>query len=311
MSTVLRNAFGEILIEMAGDRDDFVLCVADSGSGTGTKPFADRFPERTFNFGIAEANMVSAAAGIASFGIIPVVNTYGVFATSRVADQVRNSVCYPRFNVKIVASHVGLDAGADGASHMSVEDMAIMRAIPEIIVLVPADRRELASMVRFMLDYDGPVYMRTTRASVPDVHAESYQYSHPEHTLLREGDDVTLAACGVMVQQALAAAELLSQRGISAEVINASTIKPLNSEVLFRSARKTGRVVTLEDHNVIGGLYGAVCEAICRTAPVPVVPIGIPDRFGVVGTVDEIYAAMEMTPPHIEATVRNLVQGRT
>jgi transketolase len=309
MSAVLRNALGEILIELAGERDDFVLCVADSGSGTGTKPFADRFPDRTFNFGIAEANMVGAAAGIASFGLIPIVSTYGIFATSRVADQVRNSVCYKRFNVKIVASHVGLDAGADGASHMSVEDMAIMRAIPEMIVLVPADRAELASMVRFMLDYDGPVYMRTTRASVPDVHDGSHRYRHPEHTLLREGKDVTLAACGVMVQRALEAADILSRQGVSAEVINASTIKPLRSETLFASARKTGRVVTLEDHNVIGGLFGAVCEALARTAPVPVVPVGIPDRFGIVGTVEEIYAAMKMDPPSVADAALSLARG--
>jgi len=309
MSAILRNAFGEVLVELAQERDDFVLCVADSGSGTGTKLFADQYPDRTFNFGIAEANMVGAAAGIASFGLIPFVNTYGVFATSRVADQVRNSVCYPRFNVKIVASHVGLDAGSDGASHMAIEDLAIMRAIPEMVVLVPADRYELNSMVRFMLDYDGPVYMRTTRASVPEVHDASYQYSHPEHPIVREGKDVTIAACGVMVQRGLDAADLLARRGVSAEVVNASTIKPLDSRNLMGSVRKTGRIVTLEDHNTIGGLYGAVCEYFSRTYPVPVFPVGVPDRFGIVGTVDEIYTKMGMDPQHVEKSVLRLIEG--
>ena len=309
MSTILRNAFGEYLVELGKKRNDFVVFTADTGSGTGTKTFIDHFPERSFNFGIAEANMVSAAAGFSTFGITPIVNTYGVFATSRVADQIRNSICYPNFNVKLVASHVGLDAGADGASHMSVEDLALIRSIPNIIVLVPADRAELFAMTSFMLDYRGPVFMRTTRSLVPDVHDENHRYSFPLATCLRAGEDITLVACGVMVQRALEAAKILASKGLSAEVINCSTVKPIDEASLIASAKKTKRVITVEDHNVIGGLGGAVSEVLSRKYPVPMRFIGIPDRFGLVGTPEEIYHALGMDPERIAEEALQMIRA--
>ena len=307
MCVPLRKAYGEILAKLGRENDRFVVFVADTGSGTGANAFIKEFPERSFNFGIAEQNMFGAAAGFSTVGIIPFVNTYGVFATSRVADQVRNSICYPRFNVKIVASHVGLDAGADGASHQSVEDLAIMRAIPNMIVLVPADIIELESMLRFLLEYKGPAYMRTTRAKMPTVNRENYVYQLGKVPVLKEGEDVTIIATGVMVPKTLKAADLLSKQGVSAEVINCSTLKPLDKETIIASAKKTGAVVTVEDHNIINGLGSAVSELLAKEYPTVIEFVGIKDRFGESGDTDELYEKFGMSAGHIAEAAKRTV----
>lgn len=305
MPAQLRKAYGEILAQLGKEYKDFVVFVADTGDGTGAGTFLKAFPERSFDFGIAEQNMISVAAGFSTVGIMPIVNTYGVFATARVADQVRNSVCYPKFNVKIVASHVGIDAGADGASHQSVEDLAIMRAIPNMIILIPADRIELEAMLRFLLQYHGPAYMRTTRADMPSVNSRDYVYRLGKATVLREGKDVTILAIGVMVPKALEAAKRLDKRGVFSEVINCSTLKPLARETIVESVRKTGAAVTVEDHNIINGLGSAISELISREYPIPIEFIGIQDHFGESGKEDELYVKYGMSEEHIvEAACR-------
>jgi len=310
MCKELRNAYGEILTKLGKENDKFVVFVADTGSGTGAGIFIKEFPERSFNFGIAEQNMFSAAAGFSTVGITPFVNTYGVFATCRVTDQVRNSICYPNFNVKIVASHVGLDAGADGASHQSVEDMAIMRAIPNMIVLVPADVIELESMLRFLLNYKGPAYMRTTRAKMPTVNKENYVYRLGKVPVLKEGKNVTFIATGVMVPKTIKAADILNKQGISAEVINCSTLKPLDKETIISSVKKTGAVVTVEDHNIINGLGSAVSELLSLECPTPMEFIGIKDRFGESGNIDELYDKFGMSVEHIAEAAKRVVRRK-
>ena len=310
MAEALRNAYGELLAELGRERRDFVAFVADTGSGTGTDAFMKAFPDRAFDFGIAEQNMVSAAAGFSTVGVMPFVNTYGVFATCRVADQVRNSVCYPNLNVKIVASHVGLDAGADGATHQVVEDLAIMRAIPNMIVLIPADRIELAAMLRFLLDYHGPAYMRTTRAKMPDVNRQDYVYQLGRVPVLREGTDVTVIGTGVMVPKVLDAARMLEEDGISCEVINCSTLKPLDKTTIVGSIKKTGAAVSVEDHNIINGLGSAVSELLVQEYPAPMEFVGIRDRFGESGDTDGLHERFGMSEEHIAEAVRKVMQRK-
>ena len=310
MAAILRTAYGEILAELGKENKKFVVFVADTGSGTGAGAFIKKFPERSFNFGIAEQNMFSAAAGFSTVGIMPFVNTYGVFATCRVADQVRNSICYPKFNVKIVASHVGIDAGSDGASHQSVEDLAIMRAIPNIIVLVPADVVELESMLRFLLKYKGPAYMRTSRTEAIPVNKQSYKYQLGKVPVLENGSDVTIIATGVMVFRAIKAGKILEKEGISAEIINCSTLKPLDGETIVNSARKTGCVVTVEDHNIINGMGSAVSELLAKKCPTVTEFIGIKDHFGESGDIDELYIKYGMSEKHTVEAAKRVIQKK-
>jgi len=307
MASPLRIEYGKILAKLGKDNKNFVTFVADTGSGTGTIAFIKEFPERNFNVGIAEQNLFATAAGFSTLGITVFANTYGVFAACRAADQVRNSIGYPKMNVKIVASHVGLDAGADGASHQSVEDLAVMRAIPNMIVLVPADRIELEAMLRHLLQHPGPAYMRTTRMAMEDIHPPDYVYRLGKAPVLTVGRDVTILAAGVLVPRAIKAGVILKERGINAEIINCSTIKPLDRETILTSVRKTRAVVTAEDHNILGGLGSAVSELLAAELPSPMEFIGIRDTFGESGDTEELFTKYGMSEKHIAAAAEKVM----
>lgn len=280
-----REAYGKALAEFGESYPDMVVLDADLAAATKTGVFKKKFPERHIDCGIAEANMMGIAAGLSLTGKIPVASTFAMFASGRAFEQVRNSIGYPHLNVKIGATHAGITVGEDGASHQCNEDIALMRTIPGMTILNPSDAVEARACVKAALDYEGPVYMRFGRAAVPVINDRpDYQFEMGRGVVLREGSDVTIVATGIMVASALEAAEKMAVEGISAEVINIHTIKPLDREVIVKSAQKTGKVVTAEEHSVIGGLGGAVCEALCEEYPVPVCRIGINDVFGESGS---------------------------
>jgi len=275
----MRDAFGQTLIELAKERDDFVVLDGDVAGGTGTHIFREAFPDRFIQCGIAEQNMMSVAAGLSTTGVIPIVACYAVFASMRAIEQARNSIAYPAFNVKIAASHLGVDVGPDGATHQAIEDIAIYRAIPNFKVISPADPVELAKALPVVLDMKGPVYLRTGRSPLPSFMDESQDFKMGKAVLLREGRDATIIAVGVMVHRALKAAEILEKENILCSVINMSTIKPLDSAAIIEAAKKTGAIVTAEDHNIIGGLGGAIAECLAGHCPVPLERVGIRDTF--------------------------------
>ena len=262
-----------------------VVLDADLAAATKTGVFKKAYPERHIDCGIAECNMVGIAAGLATTGKIPFVSSFAMFAAGRAFEQVRNSVGYPHLNVKIGATHAGITVGEDGASHQCNEDIALMRTIPGMVVMCPADDVEAKAAVKAAAAYEGPVYMRFGRAACPVINDRpDYKFEIGKGTVVREGEDVTIIATGICVGSALEAAEMLSEEGISAEVINICTIKPLDEEIIVNSARKTGKVVTAEEHSVIGGLGSAVCDALCKSYPVPVMKIGMQDVFGESGS---------------------------
>ncbi len=279
-----RESYGNALLELGADPDVVVLD-ADLAAATKTGVFKKAYPERHIDCGIAECNMVGIAAGLATTGKIPFVSSFAMFAAGRAFEQVRNSVGYPHLNVKIGATHAGITVGEDGASHQCCEDFALMRTIPGMVVMCPADDVEAKAAVKAAAAYEGPVYMRFGRAACPVINDRpDYKFEIGKGTVVREGEDVTIIATGICVGSALEAAEMLSEEGISAEVINICTIKPLDEEIIVNSARKTGKVVTAEEHSVIGGLGSAVCDALCKSYPVPVMKIGMQDVFGESGS---------------------------
>ena len=280
-----REAYGKALAEFGESYPDMVVLDADLAAATKTGVFKKKFPDRHIDCGIAESNMMGVAAGLSLTGKIPVASTFAMFASGRAFEQVRNSIGYPHLNVKIGATHAGITVGEDGASHQCNEDIALMRTIPGMTIINPSDAVEARACVKAALDYEGPVYMRFGRAAVPVINDRpDYKFEMGKGVVLREGSDVTIIATGIMVASALEAAEKMEAEGISAEVINIHTIKPLDRELVIRSAKKTGKVVTAEEHTVIGGLGGAVCEALCEDYPVPVCRIGINDVFGESGS---------------------------
>ena len=280
-----REAYGNALAEFGEAYPDMVVLDADLAAATKTGVFKKKFPERHIDCGIAEANMMGIAAGLSLTGKIPVASTFAMFAAGRAFEQVRNSIGYPHLNVKIGATHAGITVGEDGASHQCNEDIALMRTIPGMTILNPSDAVEARACVKAALDYEGPVYMRFGRAAVPVINdRDDYKFEIGKGQILREGSDVTIVATGILVNSALEAAEKLAAEGVSAEVINICTIKPLDKELIAASARKTGKVVTAEEHSIIGGLGGAVCEALAEAYPVPVRRIGIEDVFGESGS---------------------------
>ena len=280
-----REAYGNALAEFGEAYPDMVVLDADLAAATKTGVFKKKFPERHIDCCIAEANMMGIAAGLSLTGKIPVASTFAMFAAGRAFEQVRNSIGYPHLNVKIGATHAGITVGEDGASHQCNEDIALMRTIPGMTILNPSDAVEARACVKAALDYEGPVYMRFGRAAVPVINdRDDYKFEIGKGQILREGSDVTTAATGILVNSALEAAEKLAAEGVSAEVINICTIKPLDKELIAASARKTGKVVTAEEHSIIGGLGGAVCEALAEAYPVPVRRIGIEDVFGESGS---------------------------
>lgn len=278
-----RDAYGETLVQLGRINPDIVVLDSDLSSSTRTQVFAKEFPDRFFNFGVAEANMIGTAAGLAASGKIPFASSFAIFETGRAWEQIRQSVCYPRMNVKLVASHGGLTVGEDGGSHISIEDIALMRILPNMTVIIPADAYETARAVEVAAAFQGPVFIRLSREKFPVCLGESCIFKIGKANRLREGEDLTLIAVGLMVSRALEAAVLLEREGIQARVLNCSTIKPLDEEEILLAARQTGAIVTAEEHTVVGGLGSAIAEFLMEKEPVPLVPVGIRDRFGISG----------------------------
>ena len=302
----LREAFGKTLVELADRYPKFVVFDADVAGGTGTHHFLRACPDRFYQFGIAEQNMMAAAGGFASTGIVPFVTTFAAFCL-RATEQVRLSIAYARRNVKIVASHPGLDVGPDGASAQALEDLAVFRAIPGMVVVSPADALEVAQATEAILNYEGPVYMRTGRSPSPRVLDASYRFQLGKGQILREGSDVTLVACGVEVARSLDAAEILGAEGIAARVVNMATLKPIDAELLERCATETGCFVTAEDHNIHGGLGSAVAEVLAQIRPCPIEFVGVRDTFGESGEPDELAEKYCLTGPHIAEAARRAI----
>ena len=280
-----RESYGNALLELGAENPDVVVLDADLAAATKTGVFKKAYPERHIDCGIAECNMVGIAAGLATTGKIPFVSSFAMFAAGRAFEQVRNSVGYPHLNVKIGATHAGITVGEDGASHQCNEDIALMRTIPGMVVMCPADDVEAKAAVKAAAAYQGPVYMRFGRAACPVINdVPDYHFEIGKGRVVREGSDVTIVATGICVGNALEAAKMLEADGISAEVINICTIKPLDEELIISSVMKTGKVVTAEEHSVIGGLGSAVCDALCKSYPAPVCKIGMQDTFGESGS---------------------------
>jgi len=295
----LREAFGRILVHLGAQRKDFVLFDADIAGGTGAKPFVEKFPDRVIQFGIAEQNMVAAAGGFADVGVIPVVSTFAAFGMMRAHEQFRTAVAYPKRNVKLCCSHLGVDTGPDGATAQMLEDIAVARAIPNIAVVAPADANEFMSAFVATLDHPGPVYLRIGRSPAPVIFGADHDFALGKATRLRDGRDLTIVATGVMVARAIAAAKLLEGRSIAARVVNLSTIKPLDEAELLAAARDTGAIVTAEDHNIHGGMGSAVAEFVAQHWPVPMKLVGVEDRFGKSGEAAELAEVFGLTPAHI------------
>ena len=283
-----RQSYGESLRDFAEEYPNLVVLDADLSNATKTGTFKKAYPDRFINCGIAESNMMSIAAGLSTTGLIPFASTFAMFAAGRAYEQVRNSIGYPHLNVKIGATHAGISVGEDGASHQCLEDLALMRMIPGMVVMCPADDTEARMAIKAALDYVGPVYIRFGRAAVPVVFDENYKFEIGKGAILREGTDVTVVANGLCVASALEAADKLAADGISAEVINICTIKPLDDDLIVASAKKTGKVVTAEEHSIIGGLGGAVAECLAEKCPTPMYRIGVRDRFGESGPAGEL-----------------------
>ena len=303
-----RESYGNALVELGKLHDDVVVLDADLAGATKTGMFKKAFPERFIDCGIAEGNMIGVAAGIATTGKVPFASTFAMFAAGRAFEQVRNSVGYPKNNVKIGATHAGITVGEDGATHQCNEDIALMRTIPGMVVMCPADDVEARAAVRAAVEYDGPVYIRFGRAAVPVINDRpDYKFEIGKGTIVREGTDVTIVATGICVDSALGAAEKLAAEGISAEVINICTIKPLDEDIIIKSAKKTGKVVTAEEHSVIGGLGSAVCDALCKSYPTPVYKIGMQDCFGESGSAAALVQKYKLDAQGVYEQVKEFV----
>lgn len=302
-----RDAYGETLAELGGEDPRIVVLDADLSGSTKTGVFAKKFPERFFNMGIAEANMVGTAAGLAAVGKVPFVSTFAIFAVGRAWEQVRQSVAYPKANVKIVATHGGVTVGEDGGSHQSVEDVAIMRAVPNMTVIVPADGVETRAAIRAVAAYKGPVYVRLGRNKVPTVFPADYRFEIGKGAELVDGTDLTFVTTGLMTAQAVAAAEILKKEGVSARVVHLGTIKPLDQEIIVKAARETGAIVTAEEHSIVGGLGSAVAEVLAEQCPVPLKRVGVNDRFGTSGKAEELLKYFGLTPEHLVETGREIL----
>ena len=289
IKTATRDAYGKALVELGNTNDKVIVLDADLAAATKTGMFKKAHPEKFFDCGIAEGNMMGVAAGLAASGYTVFASTFAMFAAGRAYEQVRNSIAYPHLNVKIGATHAGISVGEDGASHQCCEDIALMRVIPGMTVINPADDIEAHTAVLAAAEYEGPVYMRFGRLAVPRIFDESYKFEWGKAVVLAEGSDVTIFATGLMVNEAIEARKLLAQAGISAEIVNIHTIKPLDAQAVVASASKTGAVVTAEEHSIIGGLGSAVTEALCESGkPVPVVRLGVNDVFGKSGPAVEL-----------------------
>lgn len=299
IKTATRDAYGKALVEL-GEKDEKVIVLdADLAAATKTGAFKKAFPERFFDTGIAESNMMGIAAGLATTGYTVFASSFAMFAAGRAFEQVRNTIGYPHLNVKIGATHAGISVGEDGASHQCCEDIALMRTIPGMVIINPADDIEARAAVLAAAKYEGPVYMRFGRLAVPRIFDENYKFEIGKAATLKEGTDVTVIATGLLVAEAVEAAKILESEGISVNFINMATIKPLDKEAVIAAAKKTGCIVTAEEHNIIGGLGSAVSEAVCEEYPVPVVKLGVEDTFGKSGPAAELLHLFGLDAEHI------------
>lgn len=305
-----RDAYGKALVALGTENQDIVVLDADLSKSTKTADFSKQYPERFFNMGIAEANLIGTAAGFAAAGKIPFASTFAVFATGRAFEQIRNSVAYPKLNVKIAATHAGVTVGEDGGSHQAIEDVAIMRALPNMTVLVPADGEETRQVIYAAAQYKGPVYIRMGRLDVPLLFDENYKFEIGKANVVREGSDVVIFANGLMVAAALEAAQEIEQEGIQVAVVNVASVKPLDAETIIAYAKKTGAVVTAEEHNIIGGLGSAVAEVLGENAPTPMVRVGVKDTFGESGRPLELLEKYGLTKKEVLEAVRVVIERK-
>lgn len=300
-----RDAYGQALVALGNERNDIVVMDADLAAATKTGMFKKAHPEHFINTGIAEGNMISIAAGLAACGKTVFASSFAMFAAGRAFEQIRNSVGYPHLNVKIAATHAGVSVGEDGATHQCCEDIGLMRTIPGMVILNPADGPEAIAAVRAAADYKGPVYLRFGRLAVPVFNEENMEFTIGKGKVMREGTDVTVIATGLEVAEAMTAAETLAAEGISVRVINMATIKPLDTEIILQAAAETGAIVTAEEHNIIGGLGSAVAEVLCESGkPVPMLRVGVEDTFGRSGPALELLELYGLTAPHIVEKVK-------
>lgn len=299
MSMATREAFGKALVELGSKKDNVVVLTADLSNSTRTSYFQKAFPDRFFEMGISEQDMMSTAAGFATCGRIPFTSSYAIFATGRAYEQIRNSIGYPRLNVKIAATHAGITVGEDGATHQSIEDISLMRVIPNMVVLNPSDAEETKQAIMAAAEYIGPVYIRLGRMNLPNIHDKNYRFELGKGEIIRDGKDVAIIATGIMVSVALEAADKLIGEGIKATVVNIHTIKPIDKEIIVKVAKQTGKVITVEEHSIIGGLGSAVCEVLSEENPVKVKRLGINDVFGQSGTPVELLKAYNLTYKNI------------
>jgi transketolase len=306
----MRDALAEALLELGGKDPRIVVLGADTSVSIKTSLFADRYPDRFFNIGIAEANMIGIAAGLALAGKIPYVSTYSAFVPGKCLDQIRNAVAYPNLDVKIVSSHGGVTVGPDGASHQTIEDVAAMRAIPHMRVVIPADAPATRALIEESWKTSGPFYVRLSRPSVPEVYSTRPDLKVGQARVLKEGTDLAIIACGVMVNEALEAGDSLAKEGISTEIIDSHTLKPLDADAIVSVARKTGGIVTAEEQSIIGGLGSAVAEVVSGSYPVPISMVGVRDTFGESGEHKELMAKYGLTSKEILRAAKKLVASR-
>ncbi len=305
-----RDAYGDALVSLGKKREDVVVLDADLSGSTKTSKFAKVFPDRFFNMGIAEQDMMGTAAGLAIGGKLPFVSTFAVFATGRAWEQVRQSICYPNLSVKIVASHAGVTVGEDGGSHQSVEDIAVMRVIPNMTVIVPADGPETLQAIEAAAEHKGPCYVRVGRNKVPTLFNEDYRFKIGKAHVFNEGKDAAIIATGILVAEALKARDLLKADGIDAGVINMSTIKPIDSDAVIRAAKQCGAIVTAEEHSIIGGLGGAVAEVLAESYPASLVRIGVKDTFGTSGDCEGLLKHYGLSAADIAAGVKEAIRKK-
>lgn len=310
MSKATRDAYGETLSELGGTMPEIVVLDADLSKSTKTNIFAKAFPERFFNAGIAEQNMMGVAAGLAATGKTPFVSTFAVFAAGRAFEQIRNSICYPKLNVKIAATHAGITVGEDGATHQSIEDISLMRSLPNMTVIVPADACETAKAVSFAANYKGPVYIRLGRLAVADVVEPDYVFEHGKAVQLMEGNDLTIIAAGMLVGSAKNAAETLQNEGFTVRLLNMHTIKPIDKDAILNAARETGAIVTCEEHSIIGGLGSAVAEVIAEGILAPLERVGIKDTFGESGKPDALMKKYGLSADDIVMAAKRAMQRK-
>lgn len=303
-----RDAYGKALAELGNNRDDIIVLDADLAKATKTGVFKKAHPDKFIDCGIAESNMMGVAAGLASTGYTVFASSFAMFAAGRAFEQVRNSIAYPNLNVKIGATHAGISVGEDGASHQCCEDIALMRVIPNMVIINPADDVEAYQAVMAAAEHEGPVYMRFGRLAVPRVNSEDYKFELGKGVQLRDGSDVTIIATGLMVNEAVIAADELKAQGIDARVINIHTIKPIDKDIIIKAAKETGAIVTAEEHSVIGGLGGAVSEVLCESCPVPVLRLGVYDQFGKSGAALDLLKIFGLDAEHIVEKAKEAVK---